>query len=567
MPTQQTITQTQSTKILTNKRLFAWHGWLGLNFGLLLFIICLSGTVAALSYEIDWLLDEAIRVSPQESRFSLGEIHQRIQATYPQAAVFAMAEPRGPYTAIQAGLNDPDRGTVIVYANQYTGEIIADRTVLNIKNFFRIFHKQFFIISTPFTVNGVIIVGLLGLALLLSVITGVLLLSGRIKSMFRLRWHKGIRVFWVDFHRFSGMWALIFSLLFALTGVWYFIEKVADISEAEFARADPADYAKYGYHLQLLPVDTYLERVKQAKPDLEISHIVLPTKAGDLVNAFGQASAILVRNAANSVSLDPFTGEVVRIRDGTQFGLLDRWLHTVDPLHFGDFGGLLTKSIWFVFGLLLSLSIPVGTYIWYKRLSKKGIPRRSRKAVIFSSLFMLVILLLASVFTTLGLLRMVEMPRAVQAQSLGTQPIGPWSVNLIQQRDYATGKVAGYHMQLSDKTFANVQQAYVVVWEKGEAKPTQVTLGRKWHYRQGELANLINSTSISNIELHLQDWEGRWYQRDFRPLINLPPRVAPIARPPVPISVLIFISVFFVIVFATIFYWFRFAQRSIPTKA
>ena len=37
------------------KLLFMIHGWLGLSLGLPLFVICLSGSFAVVSHEIDWL--------------------------------------------------------------------------------------------------------------------------------------------------------------------------------------------------------------------------------------------------------------------------------------------------------------------------------------------------------------------------------------------------------------------------------------------------------------------------------------------------------------------------------
>jgi len=46
------------------KTVFRLHGWIGLNTGLLLFVICLSGTFATLSHEIDWMIDSRQRVDP-----------------------------------------------------------------------------------------------------------------------------------------------------------------------------------------------------------------------------------------------------------------------------------------------------------------------------------------------------------------------------------------------------------------------------------------------------------------------------------------------------------------------
>jgi uncharacterized iron-regulated membrane protein len=45
------------------KALFHLHGWFGVNLGLLLFIVCFSGTVATLSDEIDWFFNPAVRAA------------------------------------------------------------------------------------------------------------------------------------------------------------------------------------------------------------------------------------------------------------------------------------------------------------------------------------------------------------------------------------------------------------------------------------------------------------------------------------------------------------------------
>ena len=47
---------------MSTKRWLNWHSWLGLKLSLLMLVICITGTIAVVSYEIDWLLDSDLRI-------------------------------------------------------------------------------------------------------------------------------------------------------------------------------------------------------------------------------------------------------------------------------------------------------------------------------------------------------------------------------------------------------------------------------------------------------------------------------------------------------------------------
>ncbi len=77
-----------------------------------------------------------------------------------------------------------------------------------------------------------------------------------------------------------------------------------------------------------------------------------------------------MRPRANAVWTDPASGEVRLIADGTDLSVHQRISEMADPLHFGTFGGIWTKLIWFVFGVLLTgLSIS-GAAIYALRIMK-----------------------------------------------------------------------------------------------------------------------------------------------------------------------------------------------------
>jgi uncharacterized iron-regulated membrane protein len=67
------------------------------------------------------------------------------------------------------------------------------------------------------------------------------------------------------------------------------------------------------------------------------------------------------------VWLDARDGNVIDIRRAAEMHPLHRWIDTADPLHFGNFAELWSKTIWFVAGLGLSGLCLTGAYLQAKR--------------------------------------------------------------------------------------------------------------------------------------------------------------------------------------------------------
>lgn len=74
-----------------------------------------------------------------------------------------------------------------------------------------------------------------------------------------------------------------------------------------------------------------------------------------------------MRERTNAVFIDPVSDQIIGNRIAHGMGVGERIVHTADPLHFGTFGGLATKLLWVIFGLLLTAMAGSGAYIYVKR--------------------------------------------------------------------------------------------------------------------------------------------------------------------------------------------------------
>ena len=212
-------------------RLFRIHAWLGLNLGLLLFLVCFTGTVAVFSHELDWLADPVVRVPPPEGEvppFSWQAVADGVARTYPTATPLRLFAPEGRTWAARAVVAHAPGDLRWVFVDPYSGEVTGQRSMFGLVSFLRIFHKQLYVVPSNLWIHGVLIVGALGIVLVVSLLTGVLSHRRWWRSLFRLRAGRSVRLFWSDLHRMTGSWALVFAMVLGLTGTWYLAEYILE---------------------------------------------------------------------------------------------------------------------------------------------------------------------------------------------------------------------------------------------------------------------------------------------------------------------------------------------------
>ena len=235
----------------------------------------------------------------------------------------------------------------------------------------------------PKAVWGMYVAGLLGVAMLLAIVTGVLIHLKDLATQFhQFRPRKSVRVLWSDMHKVLGVMGLPFQLMYALTGALLCLVSVAmaffvgpvfggDRSAATASLwGEPPSVeaaARSGPAGQRLGVDALLARARVAVPGFRPEYIQLE-KIGDpaaTVSFWGERAGRLFRR-----------GDIVlRAADGallaetvssypTATAATTRW---VSGLHYAWFGGAAAKALYALLAAATCLTILTGNWIWLAR--------------------------------------------------------------------------------------------------------------------------------------------------------------------------------------------------------
>lgn len=323
--------------------------------------------MATLAHEIDWLLTPALRVQAEGKAQPLDKLYEQVATQYPQAAIKSLHAPIAANRAAQVMIDVPGQERVKVYVNPYNAEILGDSSSITVQRFFRSFHITLF--NGQF---GLYVVWLMAIPLTISFIAPLIFYKRWWQRFFVLKTNRGWRVLWSDLHKVIGLWSLWFVLIIALTSLWFLFEALrGDIGDGKSSWVGSHEGAIH--ILPALAADTerlslklLLEKAQSTRPELDIKTVSMRT--GEYFYVDGQADHLLVRDRANKLFLDPYSGQVVHDQNISEVPLYWRWSDTADPLHFGDFAGLGSKLIWFAFGLGLSGICLTGAWLHAQRL-------------------------------------------------------------------------------------------------------------------------------------------------------------------------------------------------------
>ncbi len=361
----------------TVKRSLSAHAAIGLLAGALLYIVCLSGTLLVF-YE-EWQRAEQ-GTPPRMTEISPDAVQRGMEAMLAREA----GKPPTTHFYVDMPLEELPTTRVITDTESYHIDAqgnLAGTEDIEWSNFLYGLH---YTLNIPVAQGlvGITIVGILGVLMLVLSISGVVAHPKIFRDAFRLRTRHSGGVALSDWHNRLSVWALPFNLALSLTGAVIGLGTVAVYATAaQFydGNADALYATIWGEEGEPDPAPAPLPNVARAlrymeanHPDARLTYVAVhePGTAGQHVQVVGEHPRRLIFGEYYGFDAQGNFKGTPGLADGD---LGQQAAASNYSLHFGNFGGLPVKILYFVFGLALTVVAATGVYIWLGKRRRRGV--------------------------------------------------------------------------------------------------------------------------------------------------------------------------------------------------
>ncbi|MEL7226561.1 MAG: PepSY-associated TM helix domain-containing protein, partial [Cyanobacteria bacterium J06576_12] len=238
---------------------------------------------------------------------------------------------------------------------------------------------------------GRTLVGIVGIILMLSILSGVIAHTKIFQELFTLRYFRSVRLKWQDTHKVIGLWGLPFYTMIAFTGavlgvVAILAPLVALLTfkgdqEALIAAVLGAPIEPAGIEAPMLSVDD-LSKLREPESGKPVEFIVM-NQLGDQNARFDiyfPTDKELERY--EGYQINGVTGERIADSQFENITAANKSVNIVSPLHYGNYGGggagtVALKGLYFLLGLSLAVITALGLMMWVERRLHGNIGNRS----------------------------------------------------------------------------------------------------------------------------------------------------------------------------------------------
>ena len=390
------------------------HLWIGLPSGIIVFIICLTGTIYVFNTEIRELSSpelykvekafNAQRLSADELISTVSSetggqvISIKIPADPTRSYVLTVSKPEEPTgnTAPSASEKPSTPSPRIQYwVNPYSGKILgssADKnSVFDFMQLIFSLHRWLLLdrIEEPLIGElpnkklGSYISGTATILFTLGVITGIIIwFPQKIRN-----WKQGLKIKWNanwkrvnhDIHNSLGFYSCIFLFMMGITGPQWSFEWYKTGLRKTLGTYQPADAPK----LEMPKSDTssmnginsvsFTEYIRSVDKVLDYTGdltITMPADSSEAVLVNKTKTGFFAPVAADKIYLDQYTSSLIKTEVFSEKPFNERISNSIKALHVGDVYGKFSKIIYFL-ACLIATSLPItGTLIWINKMNK-----------------------------------------------------------------------------------------------------------------------------------------------------------------------------------------------------
>jgi len=359
------------------RRLYRVHSWTGLSLGLLLYVVCFSGSTALFTDELFRWERPGVRFGAVDSPAIDPIVRRELHGIDAEHGVLVFLPSTAHPTVGLSYEVHTDAGEELFHHREIdprSGAEIGDQG--GVGHFLRELHANLLIEGRI----GRYAVGLVGLAFLLSIATGVVIHAKFFRHLFTYRGDESRNVRWLDTHNVFGVWLLPFHAIIAFSGallglVGVFLTVLAfssfggDVEKATEAILGTPPVAS-GRDATMVDIDAVIADLRRREPiaDRMLLHIEHWGDANAEAHAFVARDGSLDANHEHRYSLA--TGEHLG-RKSLGDSYAGRLYAAMLPLHYATFGGFALKLAYLIMGIGSSVLVASGLMVWLVRREKQ----------------------------------------------------------------------------------------------------------------------------------------------------------------------------------------------------
>jgi len=346
-------------------RSLAAHSWLGLLAGALMYIVCLSGTLAVFYPDLErWEQPYA-----PEFRDYDAELLDRAFNDY-----VAGGGELTPHMYLVLPTDEVPRARIATENESWFLDAAGEHAGAEQNGWTEMLLDLHLYLHLPHS-WGMLVVSALGALLLALIVSGIIAHPRIFRDAFNLRLKGSRHLEQADIHNRLSVWGAPFHVVIAITGAWFgFALPFLGLSSQAFfdGDTDAAVEEVFGHEPELaqpptdLGIATALDTLETLAPDAEPLFVVVHD-AGEP----GQFMSISVLEPKRLVYAENYLfdarGRFLRT-DGISDGAPGKQLvYSIYRLHFGHFLGLPVKLLYGVLGLALTVVAASGVNVWLAR--------------------------------------------------------------------------------------------------------------------------------------------------------------------------------------------------------